>query len=173
MPRPGVYGGAAIQENMPGDVVYGSQTLLRLKPRLRLKHKENDKRPSLDDGSPLTSRTTLTRTLQRSCATPSLITGSLAGGHQGTLPSSTTRTFPARPGGPESCREEPRQNIHFSMCLPPLGVHLPQKVNMSFSVFSRISSHTLQKPRPYTHPSEAEFSHSREAVDQHVFHTST
>lgn len=82
-------------------MVCGSQALSRVEHMLRPKRKENDKRPSLDDGS-LTSRTTLTRTLQRSCATPSSITGPLAGGHQGTLPRSTMRTFPARSGGPES-----------------------------------------------------------------------
>lgn len=161
LPGLGVRGGAAIQEKRPrdgGDVVCGSQALPRVEHMLRLKRKENDKRPSLDDGS-LTSRTTLTRTLQRSCATPSSITGSLAGGHQGTLLRSTMRTFPARSGGPESRWEEPRLSTHFSMCLPPLGIHLPRKVNMSFSVSSRISSHALQKPRPHTHPSEAEFSH--------------
>lgn len=91
------------------------------------------KRPSLDDTSTLTSRTMLTRALQRICATPSSVTACLGEGHQGPLLRTSMRMFSRRPRGPESCCGEPRLSTHSSVCLPPLGLPLPQKLNMNFS----------------------------------------
>lgn len=114
-------------------MVCGRQTLPRVGSVLRLKCKENDKRPSLDGSSPLTSRTMLTRTQQRSCAIPSSITISSWEGHQRPLPRAIMRTFPTRPRGLESCWKEPRPNTHLFMCLPLLDILLPQKMHMNFS----------------------------------------
>lgn len=100
---------------------------------LRLKCKGHGKRPNLDDGSSLTSRTILTRPTQRSCAIPSSIIRFSVEGHQGTLLKSTMRMFPAKLRDPESPWEELRLSIHFYTCLLPLGMPDPQKMNMNFS----------------------------------------
>lgn len=109
------------------------QTWPRVKPVLRLKCKGHGKRPNLDGGSPLTSRTILTRPTQRSCAIPSSIIRFSVEGHQGTLLKSTMRMFPAKLRDPESPWEKLRLSIHFYTCLLPLGMPDPQKMNMNFS----------------------------------------
>lgn len=97
------------------------------------KYKGNGKRPGLDDGCPLTSRRMLTRAPRRICATPSLTTASSGKGHQGTLLRSAMRTFPSRLRDPESRWAETGLSIRFFVCLPPLGIRPPQKMNINFS----------------------------------------
>lgn len=104
---------------------------------LILKCEGNDKRSNLNDGSSLISRTMLTRPTLRSYATSLSITGPLGESHQGALLRYATRTCPARLRGPGSLWEELRPSIHFSVCLPPLAVHLPQKMNMNFSCLTK------------------------------------
>lgn len=105
----------------------------RVSPAWRLTCAGTEGKPSTDDSSSLTSRTRPTRAPQRICATPSSITTSSGKGCQRTLRRGAMRTFPSRLRDPGRPWEEQRLSTHCSMCLPPLGVHLPQKVNMNSS----------------------------------------
>lgn len=102
-----------------------------VRPVLSLKYKWNGKRPDLYGSSPLTCRTMLARSTQRSYATSLLITRPLEEGHQATLWRSSMRTSPARLRDTERLQEGQRLSIRFSVSLPPLRHHLLQKMNMN------------------------------------------
>lgn len=81
-------------------------TISPVRPVLSLKHEREGKRPDLYEGSPLTCRTMLTRSTQRSYATSSLTTRPSEEGHQTALPRGSMRTSLARLRDPESLQEE-------------------------------------------------------------------
>lgn len=97
-----------------------------------LKYKWNRKRPALYDDSPLTCRTMLARCTQRSYAMCLLITKPSEEDRQATLLRGSMRMSSARLRDTESLQEEQRLSILFSVSLPPLSRHLPQRMNMNF-----------------------------------------
>lgn len=103
-----------------------------IRPVWSLKYKWNGKRSALYDDSPLTCRTMLVRCTQRSYAMCLLITRPSEEDRQATLLRASMRTSPARLRDTESLQEEKRLSIPFSVSLPPLSHHLPQRMNMNF-----------------------------------------
>lgn len=103
-----------------------------IRPVWSLKYKWSRKRPALYDDSPLTCRTMLARCTQRSYAMCLLITKPSEEDRQATLLRGSMRTSSARLRDTESLQEEQRLSILFSVSLPPLSRHLPQRMNMNF-----------------------------------------
>lgn len=110
----------------------GKDTISPIRPMWSLKYKWNGKRPALYDDSPLTCRTMLARCTQRSYAMCLLITKPSEEDRQATLLRYSMRTSSARLRDTESLQEEQRPSILFSVSLPPLSRHLPQRMNMNF-----------------------------------------
>lgn len=114
------------------EVVVVEDRISLIRPVWSLKYKWNGKRSALYDDSPLTCRTMLARCTQRSYAMCLLITRPSEEDRHATLLRAYMRTSPARLRDTESLQEEKRLSILFSVSLPPLSRHLPQRMNMNF-----------------------------------------